>query len=103
MSLEKHQEEVERFIEQNQLEAAPGFRILDLVSEIGEIVKEATKTSDYGLSPEQISVEEDEIGDALFSLLAVSSELGINAEKALGSALDKYESRIDEKGDPGSR
>lgn len=97
------QRKVSDFIDENQLEAAPGFRLLDLVSEIGEIAKDATKSSDYGLSPEELEVKKDEIGDAMFSLVAVADKLGIDAEEALEESLEKYRSRIEERGDPGSR
>lgn len=50
-----------------------------------------------------MDVKKDEIGDALFSLLAVADELGIDAGAALDAALEKYSSRIDQKGDPGSK
>jgi len=98
MELEKFQERVEEFMEENDLDAAPGFRVLDLVSEVGEVAKDATKSSDYGLSQEKMEVKEDEIGDVLFSLLGVANSFDISAE----DALEKYEDRIGEKGDPGS-
>lgn len=97
------QEKVSDFIEEHGLDGTPEFRILDLASEVGEIAADAAKSADYGLQPEEVDVKTDEIGDALFSLLAVAESLGIDAEKALEEALSKYESRIRSKGDPGSR
>ena len=97
------QEKVREFIEKNELDSTPEFRILDLVSEVGEIAKDATKSTDYGTSPEDISVKEDEIGDVLFSILAVAESLDIDSDKALDTALEKYRERIGEKGDPGSK
>jgi len=38
----------------------------------------------------------------LFSLLAVSNDLGIDVEEAFQEAMNKYEKRLDEGGDPGS-
>ena len=102
MELSDHQREVSRFIEDNNLGAAPGFRVLDLVSEVGELVQDVTKSSDYGLEPEKMDVKKDEVGDVLFSLLAVCNELDIDAEEALEEAVEKYESRIEQKGEPGS-
>lgn len=102
MELEEYQGKVEEFVDRNGLEAAPGFRVLDLVSEIGELVKDATKSSDYGLSPGELEIKEDEIGDVLFSLLAVANSQRIDAAEALETALEKYSSRIEQKGEPGS-
>ena len=42
------QKEVERFCKENQLEAPTVYRLLDLVSELGEVAKEILKGSDYG-------------------------------------------------------
>ncbi|MFB6291801.1 MAG: MazG nucleotide pyrophosphohydrolase domain-containing protein [Candidatus Nanohaloarchaea archaeon] len=98
----EEQRKVAEFIEEHDLEAAPGFRIMDLVSEVGEIAKDVTKSSEYGLAPEKMEIKEDEVGDALFSLLAVAEDLGIDAGEALDTALEKYRSRIEEKGEPGS-
>jgi len=44
----------------------------------------------------------NEIGDVLFSVLAVAESLDIDADEALDVALEKYERRINQKGDPGS-
>jgi NTP pyrophosphatase (non-canonical NTP hydrolase) len=96
------QECVENFIDENNLEGTTAFRILDLMAEAGEIAADAAKSADYGMSEKDLEVKRDEIGDALFSLLAVASDLDINAEAALEEALEKYESRISNSGSPGS-
>jgi len=103
MDLTERQNEIEKFMEENEMEGTPEFRIMDLVSEVGEVVKDATKSANYGLETENLSVKEDELGDVLFSLLAVCNDLDIDAEEALQTALDKYSARIEEKGDPGSK
>jgi NTP pyrophosphatase (non-canonical NTP hydrolase) len=54
------------------------------------------------MSEEDLEVKRDEIGDALFSPLAVASDLGLNAEKALNESLEKYESGISDSGSPAS-
>ncbi|MFB6115712.1 MAG: MazG nucleotide pyrophosphohydrolase domain-containing protein [Candidatus Nanohalobium sp.] len=100
--MKKEQERVAEFMEDNDLGGTTAFRLLDLVSEVGEVAKDATKTSEYGESPEDLDVKKDEIGDVLFSLLAVSNDLGIDAEEAFNDAIEKYEERMNEKGDPGS-
>lgn len=98
----EEQEKVAEFIEKYEMDGTAEFRILDLVSEVGEVAKDATKSAGYGTEPENLSVKKDEIGDVLFSLLAVAESLDIDAEEALNVALEKYERRINEKGDPGS-
>jgi NTP pyrophosphatase (non-canonical NTP hydrolase) len=98
----EEQEKVAEFIEKYDMDGTTEFRILDLVSEVGEVAKDATKSADYGTAPENLSVKKDEIGDVLFSLLAVAESLDIDAGEAFDGALEKYERRIDEKGDPGS-
>ena len=92
------QRRVAEFVAAHDLDASPEFRILDLVAEVGEIAADATKSSAYGAEPEDLSVRSDEVGDALFSLLAVADSLDINAGDALDEALEKYEVRIDETG-----
>jgi NTP pyrophosphatase (non-canonical NTP hydrolase) len=72
------------------------------MAEIGEIASDAAKSSEYGMNEENLEVKEDEIGDALFSLLSLASDLEIDADKALQKSLEKYGSRIDETGDAGS-
>ncbi|WEL23994.1 MazG nucleotide pyrophosphohydrolase domain-containing protein [Candidatus Nanohalovita haloferacivicina] len=102
MSLRQQQNRVSEFLEENDMQAPPEFRIMDFISEAGEIVKDAVKTAEYGGAREKLDVKEDEIGDVLFSILAVADSLDIDAEKAFERAMEKYERRIDEKGDAGS-
>lgn len=97
------QRQVEKFFQENELGGTTPFRILDLVSEIGEVAKDATKSADYGQNTEKLEIKKDEIGDTLFSLLAVANDLDIDVEEALEESIQKYESRIEEKGDPGSK
>ena len=96
------QQRVAAFLDDSGLHAPPAYRLLDLTAEIGEIAADAAKSSDYGADPEALSVRRDELGDALFSLLALAEELDMEADVALEEALDKYESRIDADGTPGS-
>jgi len=98
----EEQSKVAEFIEKYDMDGTTEFRILDLVSEVGEVAKDATKSAGYGTDPDNLSVKKDEIGDVLFSVLAVAESLDIDAEEALNLALEKYEKRINEKGDPGS-
>lgn len=96
------QQRIAAFLDDSGLHAPPAYRLLDLTAEIGEVAADAAKSSDYGTDPEALSVRRDELGDALFSLLALAEELDMDAEIALEEALDKYEARIDTDGTPGS-
>jgi len=91
------------FAEQNDLEASTEFRALDFVSEAGEIISDITKSADYGESLDSIHVKQDEIGDLLFSLFLLAEDLDIDAEEAFNEAMEKYEDRVSERGDPGSK
>lgn len=55
-----------------------------------------------GEDPEALDVKRDEIGDALFSLLAVADELDVDAGEALDDALAKYRRRVRETGNASS-
>jgi NTP pyrophosphatase (non-canonical NTP hydrolase) len=44
---------------------------------------DAAKSAEYGAAPEDLAVTEDELGDALFALLATAEALDIDAEAAL--------------------
>ncbi|MFC4450791.1 MazG nucleotide pyrophosphohydrolase domain-containing protein [Halorussus aquaticus] len=98
----KAQERVAEFFAEHDLEGEPAYQILDLASEVGELAKDVNDSTDYGASPEALDVKTDELGDALFALLAVAESLDVDADEALDEALAKYRTRIEETGDPGS-
>lgn len=78
-------------------------RILDIQSEMGELVKEYLKHSKYGTK--EFELEEEfkmEFGDVLYSLLSLADELNINAEECLDRAIKKYQARIDKNKTMGS-
>jgi len=91
------------FISEFSLQTGPEIRYMDLVSEVGELGKEIIKGSNYG-KESFIKTPElaEEIGDCLFSLLALATELEIDADVALGQALSKYRLRFAQKGHIGS-
>lgn len=90
------QREVAEFIEEHGMQAPPAYRLLDLVSELGEVAKDVAESTDYGESPQQREVASDEIGDTVFAVLALAEGLDIDAGDALEEALTKYERRIAE-------
>ena len=96
------QARVASFLDAHDLHAPPAYRLLDLVSELGEVAKDATTSTGYGADPQSLAVSEDELGDALFALLALCEELDVDAGRALETALAKYERRLDDAETPGS-
>lgn len=98
------QRDVERFMLRHGLAYDAATHMLDLVSEVGELAKLVLQAGDYGRQALSQDVDfSAELGDALYSLLAVSSVLDVDARAALKGALEKYEGRIQEGGGPGSR
>lgn len=95
------QREVAAFVESYGLEAPPEYRVLDLASEVGELAKEVNESADYGAGGD-VEIASDEIGDALFALLALAESVDTDAEEALAEAMEKYERRLEGKGTPGS-
>jgi uncharacterized protein YabN with tetrapyrrole methylase and pyrophosphatase domain len=94
---------VKDFIIEYKLNTDAKMRYIDLISEIGELGKEMVVNTEYGKKDLEINDGmADEIGDCLFSMLALCCELGIDAENALNMALSKYKNRFAKKGAVGS-
>ncbi|USZ68391.1 MazG-like family protein [Halorussus salilacus] len=100
--MEDAQRRVAEFVDDHDLDAPPAFRLLDLVSELGELAKDATVSTDYGGDPDALALSEDELGDAIFALLALADSTDTDASAALDAALAKYEERLAETGGAGS-
>jgi len=97
------QRRVAAFMRRHHLLHDPATHALDLLSEVGEVAKEVLLATDYGRRPPQFRLElADELGDALYSLLALAEAGGVNGEDALRAALEKYQRRIEERGGAGS-
>ncbi len=96
------QQRVATFLRDHDLESPPAYRLLDLVSEVGELSKDAAVSTGYGESPADLAINSDEIGDVLFSVLALAEGLDVDAEAALDEALEKYETRLADGDGPGS-
>jgi len=102
-TLPDFQKIVADFVEENQLETSVEARLLDLVSEVGELAKEVLKGNKYGHQSFQPTTEwPGELADAFFSLVCLANSTGINLEDALAKAIDKYGQRLASKGDAGS-
>ena len=93
---------VDKFIKENNLEADFMVRTLDVISELGEVSKEILKGTDYGKT--SLAINEKiimEMGDLIFSTLALANSLEVNLDFALEKAIEKYKMRL-RKGSPGS-
>jgi NTP pyrophosphatase (non-canonical NTP hydrolase) len=94
---------VASFVEEAGIEAPVHARLLDLVSEVGELSKEALEVTDYGgvpfRSPDGWA---DELGDVLFALICLANSTGVDLEAALDGAVGKYRRRLVRGGDAGS-
>ena len=97
------QKQVDIFIAAHAMGCSETARYLDLVSEVGELGKELLKGSDYGHRPyTPRDTAAGELGDCLFSLLALCSAMGVDAQTALDMALEKYRTRLAATGSAGS-
>ena len=78
-------------------------RMLDVVSESGELAKEVLKSTKYGT--QKFVVTDDfklEFGDVLYSLFSLAGEIGVDSNECLDMVISKYKTRIDESGNMGS-
>lgn len=98
----EQQEQVSDFLDEHGLRTSPPYRVLDLASEAGELAKDVNESSDYGVVPESATVSADEVGDALFCVLALADEAGVDAGVAMDRAISKYEARLQDGESPGS-
>jgi NTP pyrophosphatase (non-canonical NTP hydrolase) len=100
--MKKLQEIIKQFCKQYNLESPPEHRVLDAMSELGEVSKEILKMTDYGRKPLEYRQElKSELGDLLFSVITIANSFDIDLEEALNMVLEKYEKRL-EKGSAGS-
>ena len=100
---EDWQRRVAAFAQKHDLLHRPAIHALDLTAELGEVVKEILLATDYGRrDPIARSELTGEIGDTLYSLLALAEACQVDAGAALEAALAKYERRLAERGNAGS-
>lgn len=103
METKQLQEMVKNFSKEKKLNNTVEMRLLDLVSEVGELAKEVLKGTNYGDQPFKITDNlTSEIGDVLFTLICIANETNIDLESSLLEVLDKYNKRYNQKGNLGS-
>ena len=94
---------VARFVAQHDLEAGVEIRLLDLLSELGEVAKEVLKGNEYGASGlVQTQAWEEELSDVFFALICLANTTGVDLDRGLQKVLQKYALRVQAKGSPGS-
>jgi NTP pyrophosphatase (non-canonical NTP hydrolase) len=97
------QARVAEFVERHGLEIPVAFRALDLMAETGEFAKEILKSTSYGRASLQNNAAlQDELADTAFALICIANSLGIDLDEAVTRALQKYEIRLEVRGDAGS-
>lgn len=98
------QKAIAQFCTDNHLDTTAECRLLDMMSELGELAKELLKATNYGKkSLEDKAPEiELELGDCLFSLICLANSFNINANEALNKVMAKYRNRLAKKQHLGS-
>lgn len=101
--MKNFQKEVSDFCKDQKLECSVEYRLLDLLSELGEVSKEILNKTQFGKKPFVSNFEFlEEMGDLSFCLIALANETGVDLESVTRKALEKYKMRIEQKGHPGS-
>ena len=98
-----YQERVSHFVDRTGLRVTAEVRLLDLISEVGEVAKESLKATNYGKEPFGVTDEWDgEIADVFFALICLANATNVNLDVALTTALEKYQMRLNAKGNASS-
>jgi len=102
MTIQELQKRIGEFSREHKLDSAPEYKILDTVSELGEVAKEMLKMTDYGKTDAVFRKEmKSELGDLLYSVVTIANSLHVDLEEAVEGVLTKYETRL-KKGGAGS-
>lgn len=97
------QKRIKKYCEENNLESPPLYRLLDVMSELGEVSKEVLEISKYGRKPIQCNENlKSEIGDLFYSLITLANSFDIDLEDCLNISFEKLKKRMKEKGSPSS-
>ena len=97
------QNKVQSFFQDNNLELSVEHRVVDLMSEVGELSKEILLSTSYGKSEFKSTDNlKNELGDVFYSLIVLANYFDIDMEEILDQTLAKYSKRMKEKSDLGS-
>ena len=83
---------------------AVAARLLDTQSELGELAKTYLENTQYGTTDFVIDdAFKLEFGDVLYCLFSLADELHLDAAECLHLALQKYQTRLNQKQSMGSK
>ncbi|MBT4210079.1 MAG: nucleotide pyrophosphohydrolase [Candidatus Komeilibacteria bacterium] len=101
--MKKLQDNIKIFCEENKLDLSVEHRVVDLMSEVGELSKEILLSTSYGKSKFRSTDNlKNELGDVFYSLIVLANYFDIDMEEILYKTLDKYKKRVKNKSDLGS-
>lgn len=93
-SVRSAQQRVADFVARHRLETDAAHRLLDAVSELGELAKEVLKATSYGRKKfAPTPAWRDEFGDVAFAFLCLAHTTGVDFDAAVDAALKKYARR----------
>ena len=93
--MQKLQKKVQDFFQDNNLELSVEHRVVDLMSEVGELSKEILLSTSYGKSEFKSTDNlKNELGDVFYSLIVLANSFDIDMEEVLDKTLDKYSIRM---------
>jgi len=90
MLLPPFQEQVAEFVLRNELEISANNRLMDLISEVGELAKELLENTEYGnrdFYPTR--AWKNELGDVFFALICLANSTEVNLIAAAKQCLIK--------------
>lgn len=89
------QAKIKKFCKEHDFESPVEHRVLDTMSELGEVAKEILKMSDYGRKPMKYKEElKSELGDLFYSIITIANFFDVDLEEALNMVLEKYKKRL---------
>ena len=95
MEIKELQSMIEKFVKERNIGTSTQNRMLDLLSEAGELAKEILKSSDYGKKAfERNEAFDAEFGDVFFSLVCLANQTNLDLEDLMLRALEKYDQRF---------
>ena len=100
MELSKLQKEVKEVTKNLDLANTPELCGLDFASEVGEVAKEILELTNYGKREHIYNSDlARELGDSLYSLIALANIYDIDLEEQLHNSLEKYKIREQKRKD----
>ncbi|KKW29070.1 MAG: MazG nucleotide pyrophosphohydrolase [Parcubacteria group bacterium GW2011_GWB1_52_7] len=102
MTIQELQNKIREFSKEHNLDSDPEYKVLDTVSELGEVAKEILKMTNYGKDKMEFREEiKSELGDLLYSVITIANAFDVDLETAVSNISAKYEKRL-KRGGAGS-